>query len=1075
MKDYSRFNSTPLKGGLRHNHQHQQHTPLEVVTPASPALPQTDKEREESQQPLLTKSSASPSGGEESTSTCATTSSTAIMNESHGHPELETSQPQWLRQSTNDDSQPKQQPQSPPAAMVIDSNVNSSQQQKVRSPTSANNGTANNGTAATLVTTNNTSTSSPSPQLRNMLTTLTASDALSVRREGVEATISKLRTALEDASSRDSTSKAALAKSDAVILELRSSLRQLKRQLDKVQNEKTEAQSKLQQAHRDLTESQQKARQEMTSHSRQHQLELQQLQHQLVEMSNSHNKEERVGELQVQLDRAHAQILTADMVRKELEDTLEAEQYTWELRVQDQERTIQQLQHECNSLAEELNKFQTQFKDQENHWNQQIQELQQQLQQQEMTGGSSYHPSNRGEDVTALKEKIAELEQERSELQSCLDEALQELEAVDAEMQGNWQGEREQLLEENDRLQRQLAQSGADALEPLQHLYRWLLEREGVEDNVHHHQLPNDMRELMDRIKGHLDQLPSSNHDNSRGLQNENEANEQLEVAMDQVRDLEAQLSVYRGDLRAREESSAELRASLKEAVSLLKPLQDAVAKSEREKQELQQYIMHLKESPGDNDQQIKQVKDELTVKVKEVQRLQHQVHSLEVQLAETKEINAAKSVLNRLSPPPSPLVTTPPSSSTSRSIQAPNEEVYEKSRNDASPPLSKARQEVRAKRAAETALKQLLRDAQDRFSMLNRQNIEVEAQNRELQTRLHEAADMLAVKPAGEDAEIASPRHLARDVEDAKVKELQEKLQQMELSLQEKALQLASASEELERARSVAPVLVNDYRQMESELQELHTVKERLQQVEAELATTKKDLHAKRETERLLNKSLREALGLLKPLQLHLEDAEHEKRELIKELKAYRRSLMRLERGENDTSSYKSRSVGLPDEVNFEIVRAKEQLEATVRQLEQENSQLHDALEDLSHNLNVSGVSAASRKQEERLLEELVEINSRYEVTQSKLKDAHIENHALLDALKVRESEEQSLRAEMAQLKQKLKKSESELENAKQIATTALIKVEELTIHHHDVSKQSPEPIPLQIGGARRERRLQV
>ena len=55
----------------------------------------------------------------------------------------------------------------------------------------------------------------------------------------------------------------------------------------------------------------------------------------------------RVGELQVQLDRAHAQILTADMVRKELEDTLEAEQYTWELRVQDQERQIQELQQDC--------------------------------------------------------------------------------------------------------------------------------------------------------------------------------------------------------------------------------------------------------------------------------------------------------------------------------------------------------------------------------------------------------------------------------------------------------------------------------------------------------------------------------------------------------------------------------------------------------------------------------------------------------------------------------------------------------------------------------------------------------
>jgi DNA-binding transcriptional MerR regulator len=54
-----------------------------------------------------------------------------------------------------------------------------------------------------------------------------------------------------------------------------------------------------------------------------------------------------------------------------------------------------------------------------------------------------------------------------------------------------------------------------------------------------------------------------------------------LSATRSQVAELEAQLSTYRGDLHAREER-AELRASLKEAVRCLKPLQDAVGKARR-------------------------------------------------------------------------------------------------------------------------------------------------------------------------------------------------------------------------------------------------------------------------------------------------------------------------------------------------------------------------------------------------------------------------------------------------------------------------------------------------------------
>jgi hypothetical protein len=52
------------------------------------------------------------------------------------------------------------------------------------------------------------------------------------------------------------------------------------------------------------------------------------------------DKDEMIVQLQHQLQCAQSQIYTADLIRKELEDTIEAEQYTWELLVQDLEREI---------------------------------------------------------------------------------------------------------------------------------------------------------------------------------------------------------------------------------------------------------------------------------------------------------------------------------------------------------------------------------------------------------------------------------------------------------------------------------------------------------------------------------------------------------------------------------------------------------------------------------------------------------------------------------------------------------------------------------------------------------------
>jgi hypothetical protein len=59
--------------------------------------------------------------------------------------------------------------------------------------------------------------------------------------------------------------------------------------------------------------------------------------------------------------------------------------------------------------------------------------------------------------------------------------------------------------------------------------------------------------------------------------------------------------------------------------------------------------------------------------------------------------------------------------------------------------------------------------------------------------------------------------------------------------------------------------------------------------EIERQLASVKQDLLLKAEAERMLNESLKEALGLLRPLQMHLETAEKEKKVVSKQLKYFR------------------------------------------------------------------------------------------------------------------------------------------------------------------------------------------
>ena len=733
------------------------------------------------------------------------------------------------------------------------------------------------------------------------ISALSTADALALRRDGAEATVLKLRQSLEQAETHEASAQAALAKSEATVLELKSTARQLRRQLEQAQQQQQAANNRT-------------ADQEQRDSSPWEQ-----------DVSN----DTRIADLQVQLDRAHAQILTADMVRKELEDTLEAEQYTWDLRVQDQERQIEELQDECRALAEDLEQCRMQWKEAEDKW--------------QKDGGSD-----------TLRERVEQLEHERGELQGCLDEALKELEAVDQELQGDSGAE---LRAENERLRAMLKEDREHLLEPLQHMYRLVMETNGGD-----HRPPEDELEIIQEIQKHLEDHPNGDGD--------------LAETRRQVRELESQISVYRGDLQAREESSAELRASLKEAVALLKPLQDAVAKADKEKATLREQIKSLQsEGVSARGADLATLRASLAKKDDEIDGLKQEIESLEIQLSQAK-LAAATSVV------------------------ATQRDVSDRNMHES---VQKTRDELKAKRAAEKTLKQLLQDAQTRFNTLHQQSQEVEAMNSELQSRLKSAEQQLVIQPSTDTDNDRSIEFRERTMLENEIKELRGQLA-------EKDLEIKNIQEEKESQGG------NRLKETEAQVDRLET----------KLSVKNDEIRARKESERALNRSLKEALNLLRPLQTHLEEAEKEKRALSRELQA-------LKTGGRSTLS-------APVSEDSDSLR---ELRETVRQLERENTQLHDALEDMSQSINasqISGMTGLSQKNEGRLREEIVELKSRYEVTQDRLNDSYVENRSLSDALKTREQEEHKMSEEVRALKEKLKQTQAELENAKFIASTALM-----------------------------------
>jgi chromosome segregation ATPase len=460
--------------------------------------------------------------------------------------------------------------------------------------------------------------------------------------------------------------------------------------------------------------------------------------------------------------------------------------------------------------------------------------------------------------------------------------------------------------------------------------------------------------------------------------------------------------------------------ASLKEAVALLKPLQDAAAKADRERNKLLDQLDKAQTEKDKSYEELKRFKVELNQKDDEIEDLRHKVQSLELELSKLK-LDSANIVINH------------------------NKSIAVASSPDS---LSRAREDVRSRRQSEVALKELLRDAQTRLNNLHEQNQQVEAINTELQGRLRQAEESLELSGVDLDNSTGGVGKIRQrngqvdlNQSEVQIRILQDEINKYKKTVEEKDEKIRSLELEMtgtkENMSSIGASGGDD------------NLQKRVWILEAELTKAKKSILKKKESEKTLKRSLRDALGLLKPLQMHLEESEEEKRELEKELFELKKQF-----GGDDFDvdmNVKSESRREADE------KQRQDLENAVKALERENSQLHDALEEMSRqSLNVSHVSSFSAispamnkgidgKTEARLREELVELKSRYEVTQRRLEDSVGENRSLVDELNRREGDSAS--RELKALQDKLRITERELDNAKYIATSALVKVEELTM----------------------------
>ena len=187
-------------------------------------------------------------------------------------------------------------------------------------------------------------TSAPSRRDFTMLASSNPATALNVSRDGPHATIVKLRRQLDETLAQNERSKTSLARSDAVILELRRDLRETSGQLTKAEGERELLDRRAAELEQDLSTSQQELHElRVTVQARSKELE-----RISDEVGRANQRDAVLGELQLKLDRAEAQILTADMRNKQLEEDYRSDREEWEMNLARKEDELDQCRAELS-------------------------------------------------------------------------------------------------------------------------------------------------------------------------------------------------------------------------------------------------------------------------------------------------------------------------------------------------------------------------------------------------------------------------------------------------------------------------------------------------------------------------------------------------------------------------------------------------------------------------------------------------------------------------------------------------------------------------------------------------------
>ena len=279
--------------------------------------------------------------------------------------------------------------------------------------------------------------SAPSRRDFTMLASSNPATALNVSRDGPHATIVKLRRQLDDTLAQNERSKTALARSDAVILELRRDLRDASSRLAKSEGERELLDRRAAELEEDLSTSQRELHElRVTAQARTKELEMIS-----DEVGRANQRDAVLGELQLKLDRAEAQILTADMRNKQLEEDYRRDREEWEMALARKEDELDQCRAELG--GEVSNR-----KDAEQFWKQSANTREERMRELEGEIGRLSNMLRETNDREAAiqsereadREALAEVDELRSDLdeaakvlddtRNALNEALDELAKV---------------------------------------------------------------------------------------------------------------------------------------------------------------------------------------------------------------------------------------------------------------------------------------------------------------------------------------------------------------------------------------------------------------------------------------------------------------------------------------------------------------------------------------------------------------------------------------------------------------------------------------------------------------------